>query len=61
MYVCGLEGMRYGVVRLLARHGLGSGYFRADETISARDPRQWTESEIRKHVKTGARSFLEVY
>ena len=61
MCVCGLAGMRYRVVRLLARHGLGSGYFRVDETISARDPSQWTESEIRKHVKAGVRSFLEVY
>ena len=61
MYVCGLEGMRYGMVRLLARHSLGSGYFRADESISERDPSQWTENEIRKHVKAGARSYLEVY
>ncbi len=61
MYVCGLEGMRYGMVRLLASHKLGAGYFRADETISKRDSAQWTASDIRRHVKAGARSFLEVY
>ena len=27
MYVCGIEGMRYGVVRMLARHELGAVIF----------------------------------
>jgi len=61
MYVCGIEGMRYGVVRMLARHELGASYFRVGDAITKSDPAQWTDTEIRRHVKAGARSFLEVY
>jgi Na+-transporting NADH:ubiquinone oxidoreductase subunit NqrF len=61
MYVCGIEGMRYGVVRMLAGHELGASYFRVGDAITKSDPAQWTDTEIRRHVKAGARSFLEVY
>ena len=61
MYVCGLEGMRYGLVRLLARHELGSSYFRVGDPIKGQNSAQWTDADIRKHVKAGPRSFLEVY
>jgi ferredoxin--NADP+ reductase len=61
LYVCGLEGMRYGVVRTLAQHALGGGYFKVPEELQNVDPARWTDGQIRKQVKTGSRSFLEVY
>jgi len=61
LYVCGLEAMRYGVVRTLARHSSAEGYFSVASELSDTDPSNWTDQQIRKQVKIGPRSFLEVY
>ncbi|MGR8920881.1 MAG: FAD-binding oxidoreductase [Gammaproteobacteria bacterium] len=61
IYACGLEGMRYGLARCLASRGLGDDYFRVGEKLAGQAPRDWSDMDIRRHVKPGARSFLEVY
>ena len=61
LYVCGLEGMRYGLIRTLARHRLGAGYFHVGDALRDREPANWSDVEIRRCMKPAARSFLEVY
>ena len=61
VYACGLEGMRYRMTRLLARHGLGDGYFRVQDSLANVPSEDWTDADMRRGVKPGARCFLEVY
>jgi ferredoxin--NADP+ reductase len=61
IYACGLEAMRYSLVRLLARHALGDAYFRLGDALDIANPNEWSDADIRRHVKPGERSFLEVY
>ncbi len=61
IYVCGLAGMEYSLITLLARHGLIDDYFDVAPQLAARDPATWQPGDVRRRVKATARCLLEVY
>lgn len=61
IYVCGLAGMEFSLMKLLARHGLIDGYFHVAPELAAREVGTWQPREMRRAVKASARCLLEVY
>ena len=62
VYACGLAGMQVGVFRLLAQHGLTEQFLKIrDEETAAMDPTEWDGARIKRFVRPGARTKLEVY
>lgn len=61
IYVCGLAGMQVGLFKVLAKHGLGEGYMALKPEIAGVDPSQWTEEQIKRHIRPTRRCMLEVY
>ena len=62
VYACGLAGMQVGVFRLLAERGLTEKFLKIrDEETAAMDPSEWDASRIKRFVRAGARTKLEVY
>ena len=61
IYICGLEGMQFGIFQALARHGLANGYVNLHEDLAARPPDEWRFADIRRRIKPTPRCMLEVY
>ena len=62
VYACGLAGMQVGVFRLLAQRGLTEQFLKIrDEETAAMDPTEWDGARIKRFVRPGARTKLEVY
>jgi ferredoxin--NADP+ reductase len=62
IHVCGLAGMQIGLFRVLAAHGLASGYLNVrDESLAGIDPRGWTDEQVRQGIRPTRRCMLEVY
>jgi len=61
IYLCGLDGMRVGLYRTLAAHGLDAGYIRIDPALGARSPDDWGTADMRRGVKPTGRCLIEVY
>jgi ferredoxin--NADP+ reductase len=61
IYVCGVEGMQWGLAHMLARHRLAGGYVEAAPALAAIDPDAWTVADMKRALKPTARCMLEVY
>ncbi len=61
IYVCGLEGMQFGIFQALARHGLADGYLTLAEELAVQPAEDWRFSDIKRRIKPTARCMLEVY
>lgn len=60
LYICGLKGMESGIYRTLAQKGLNA-YLDIREPVLDKNPAEWDEEEIKRHVKPADRTFVEVY
>lgn len=60
IYICGLKGMEAGIYRALAKKEL-TGYLDLREKVIEKDPDEWNEKDLLRHVKPGSRTFVEVY
>ena len=61
IYICGLEGMQFGIFQVLARHGLVDGYVTLHEDLAAKSPDDWRFADMKRRIKPTARCMLEVY
>ena len=61
IYVCGLAGLRGGLFRMLAQHGLDNGYLTCADNIEGIAPGDWSDVEIKRSVHPTARCMLEIY
>ncbi|MEE3001426.1 MAG: hypothetical protein VX908_01895 [Planctomycetota bacterium] len=61
MYLCGLEGMESGMYRMLARHGLAEGFVNVKEPLTLEEHETWDAKSMKRNVKSGSRSLVEVY
>ena len=61
MYMCGLEGMESGMYRMLAKHGLAEGFVEVKEPLTLEGYSDWDPKLMKRHVKAGPRSLVEVY
>ena len=61
IYICGLEGMQFGIFKTLARHRLANGYLTLKEDLAAKPPDDWRAADMKRRVKPTARCMLEVY
>ena len=61
LYICGLAGMQSGLFQVMARHGLGDGYFTLRKTLANVDPDDWQLSQVRRGVRATPRCMVEVY
>ncbi|MDX1639180.1 MAG: hypothetical protein R3281_14535 [Balneolaceae bacterium] len=60
IYICGLKGMEAGIYRALAKKGL-NGYLDLREPVIDKEPEEWNDHDLLRHVKPGSRTFVEVY
>lgn len=60
VYICGLKGMESGIYQALAQKGFEE-YLDIREQIIEKAPEEWDDEEIRRYVKPGSRTFVEVY
>lgn len=60
LYICGLKGMEAGIYRALAEKGFAD-YLDLREKAAGKSPDKWDENDLRRHVKPGPRTFVEVY
>ena len=61
IYICGLEGMEFGIFQALARHGLADGYLTVASELAGRSPNDWRRQDMKRRIKPTARCMLEVY
>ena len=61
VYVCGLEGMRYGLFKALIKHELADGYLNVDTSVHELPVAQWSNKVLKKAAKPTSRCMLEVY
>lgn len=61
IYVCGLEGMQFGLFKALARHGLAAGYLNIKEGLAEQAPDDWHTNDMKRQIKPTPRCMLEVY
>lgn len=61
VYVCGLDGMRYGLFRTLIKHDLATDYLTVDVSLQSRPMSEWSDRDLKKGVKPTNRCLLEVY
>lgn len=61
IYVCGLEGMQFGIFQTLVRHGLADGYVSVRDELARQPPDDWRPGDMKGRVKPTARCMLEVY
>jgi ferredoxin--NADP+ reductase len=61
IYVCGLEGMQFGLYRTLARHGLAGGYMNVKQPLADVSPEDWLAADMKRNIKPTARCMLETY
>jgi len=61
IYVCGLEGMRLSLFRMLAQHDLDGDYFSRSDRLKQLAPADWSAADIKRFIRPTARCLLEVY
>lgn len=61
LYICGLAGMQSGLFQVMAKHGIGDGYFTMKEQLAAIAPTDWDLNQVRRGVKVTDRCMVEVY
>ena len=61
LYICGLEGMQFGVYQLLADQGLAEAYLNVHEELSGIEPSQWSRQQMKRRIRPSPRCMLEVY
>ena len=61
LYICGLAGMQSGLFQVMAKHGLGEGYFTVRDKLAAVAPAAWDLGQVRRGVKITERCMVEVY
>jgi ferredoxin--NADP+ reductase len=61
IYVCGLAGLKVGLFRTLAQHGLDNGYLRCAESLEGITPSDWSDVKIKRSIQPTARCMLELY
>jgi ferredoxin--NADP+ reductase len=61
VYICGLAGMQTGVFQTMARLGVGGPYLKVKDELAGVDPADWTNEQIKRHVRPTHRCMLEVY
>lgn len=60
LYICGLKGMESGIYRALAQKGLKE-YLDIRKEAREKKPGEWDKKDLRRRVKPGDRTFVEVY
>lgn len=60
LYICGLKGMEGGIYRALAQKGMEQ-YLDIRKDARDKKPEDWEENDLRRNVKPGDRTFVEVY
>ncbi len=60
LYICGLKGMESGIYRALAQKGLIE-YLDIRKEARDKKPEDWDKNDMRRRVKPGDRTFVEVY
>lgn len=60
LYICGLKGMESGIYRALSRKGFDE-YLDIREPADEKAPNEWNTTDLRRNVKPGERTFIEVY
>lgn len=60
LYICGLKGMEGGIYRALAQKGMDQ-YLDIRKDAREKKPKEWDENDLRRNVKPGDRTFVEVY
>lgn len=60
LYICGLKGMESGIYRALAQKKMEQ-YLDIRKEAREKKPEEWDETNLRRHVKPGDRTFVEVY
>ena len=60
LYICGLKGMEGGIYKALAKKGLHE-YLELRENVIDKSPDEWTENDLKRRIKPGDRTFVEVY
>ena len=61
VYVCGLDGMRYGLFRTLIKHDLAADYLAVDASLQTHPVNEWSDRELKKGVMPTNRCRLEGY
>ncbi len=61
VYVCGLAGMQFGLMRVLARHGLLDSYFEMRGKRPPGAPYSWDSALLKRALRATPRCMLEVY
>lgn len=61
IYVCGVPGMRAGLFRMLARHGLDSAYLARGKHLNGVAPSAWSDADIKRGIRPTDRCMLEIY
>ncbi len=61
VYICALARMQVGLFKSMANHGAGEAYMTLKPEITAIDPADWTEEQIKRHIRPTRRCMLEVY
>lgn len=59
-YICGLKGMESGIYRAFGKKGLHQ-YLDIREPAAGKLPSEWDEKDLKRYVKSSARTFVEVY
>lgn len=60
LYICGLKGMEKGIYRALAQKGL-TEYLDIRKEARDKKPKEWNKKDLRRRVKPGDQTFVEVY
>lgn len=60
VYICGIKGMESGIYRALADKKFAQ-YLDIRGQIMEKHSSEWDADEIRRYIKPGARTFVEVY
>lgn len=60
IYICGIKGMEAGIYKTLAEKEL-SDYLDIRGKIIDKEPDEWEYDHIRRYVKPGPQTFVEVY
>src|SRR5699024_1066684 len=60
LYICGLKGMERSIYRTLGHKDLYE-YLNIRKKARDKTPDEWDENDLRRYVKPGDRTFVEVY
>ena len=61
VYVCGIQGMQFGVYQEIMQAGAGGGFLQLADDLDASDYDNWTLEDMKRRVRPTHRMMLEVY